>query len=228
MNACWTCSNAHRRCSNKMRRTARCRGAAASWRTSEGLGGFGYLAAVVSAATPASSQSPRVDTQISPRKVEVGERFIVQATISTEPGTAPPTNPTLLVPPGVTASAPNISTQQQVTISGGRIHQSNGVTATWGLSAARPGTYRIGPPSFQVGPTRVQGRAANVEVVAAGAGPRQQRPGWTDPFDLFSQSRFSFVSGLRARSTRRSESRSSSALSRKSCGWSAQPIRSHF
>src|SRR5687768_18048241 len=105
----------------------------------------GAVAAVVSATAPAMAQAPRVDTQISARKVEVGERFILQATISTEAGSASPGNPTLLVPPGITASAPNISTQQQVTISGGQVRQSHGVTATWGLQAARPGTFRIGP-----------------------------------------------------------------------------------
>ena len=146
----------------------------------------GTLAAVVSVGMPAIAQPSRVDTQISARKVEVGERFILQATISTEPGTAPAGNPNLPVPPGITASAPNISTQQQVTISGGQVRQSHGVTATWGLSASRPGNYRIGPPSFQLGGTRVQGRVATVEVVAAGAGPRSQRPSWPpDPFDLF-------------------------------------------
>ena len=146
----------------------------------------GSVAAAVSAAAPAIAQQPRVDTQISDRKVEVGDRFILQATISTEAGSATPGSPSLIVPPGITASAPNISTQQQVTISGGQVRQSHGVTATWGLSAARPGIYRIGPPSFQVGASRVQGRAATVEVVAAGTSPRPQRPGWPpDPFDLF-------------------------------------------
>ena len=81
----------------------------------------GTLAAAVSAAAAARAQSPRVDTQISARKVEVGERFIVQATISTEPDSAAPSNPTLLIPAGITASGPNISTQQQVTISGGQV-----------------------------------------------------------------------------------------------------------
>jgi hypothetical protein len=146
----------------------------------------GSVATAISAAAPAIAQSPRVDTQISDRKVEVGDRFILQATISTEAGSATPGSPSLVVPPGITASAPNISTQQQVTISGGQVRQSHGVTATWGLSAIRPGTYRIGPPSFQVGASRVQGRVAMVEVVAAGTSPRPQRPAWPpDPFDLF-------------------------------------------
>ena len=174
----WTCSNAHRPCSNKMRRTARCRGAATSWRTSEGLGafghhrrrGFGGHTCKLTVATRRHSDQPAQGG---------GRRALHRASHDLDGarhGAAGKSD--LARTPGITASAPNISTQQQVTISGGRIHQSNGVTATWGLSAARAGTYRIGPPSFQVGPTRVQGRAANVEVVAAGAGPRQQRPGW--------------------------------------------------
>jgi len=142
--------------------------------------------AALTVAAPAPAQAQRVDTQLSARKVEVGERIVLQATISTAAGAAPPANPTLLVPSGMSASGPNISTQQQVTISGGQIRQSYGVTATWGLTAARPGTYRVGPASFQVGAARVQGLPATVEVVPAGSGPRPQRPSFPpDPFDVF-------------------------------------------
>ncbi len=144
-------------------------------------------AAVLTMAAPAPAQAQRVDTQLSARKVEVGERFVLQATISTAAGSVSPVNPHLLVPKGISASGPNISTQQQVTISGGQIRQSYGVTATWGLTAARPGTYRVGPASFQVGAARVQGLPATVEVLAAGSGPpRPQGPTFPpDPFDVF-------------------------------------------
>jgi hypothetical protein len=154
--------------------------------------------AVLALAAQAQAQAPRVDTQLSARQVEVGERFVVQATVSSAPGSTAPSNPALVVPGAIAASGPSVSTQQQVTISGGQVRQSYGVTATWGLTASRPGTYRVGPASFQVGATRVQGLPATVEVLPAGTQPqRLRRPSFPpDPFDVFRNPGFPGFPGL--------------------------------
>jgi hypothetical protein len=92
------------------------------------------------------------------------------------------------------ARGPNVSSSQQVTIVGGRIEHTRGLTASWTLMPSRAGTFQIGPPSVEVGGKTVQGKSVTVEVVPQGHGgsgaPRGQRrrglpfDPFDDPFDI--------------------------------------------
>jgi hypothetical protein len=124
-----------------------------------------------------------METQLSSREVEVGEPFQVIVTAFATTGETP-SAPRLKLPPGLGAQGPSISQQQQVSISGGNVQQRVGISASWVVTASRPGNYTIGPPSVQVGGRLATGRAATVRVVARGQG-RQRGPSGSpfDPFD---------------------------------------------
>lgn len=125
--------------------------------------------AAVAVAVPAHAMS--LHTQVSSHRVGVGQSFRVQLTALANSGSTAPSSPRLRVPPGITAGPPSISTQQQVSISGGRIQQRQGISVTWTLRATRTGTFRIGPPTVQVGRGRQAGQTVTVVVVPAGSAP---------------------------------------------------------
>jgi hypothetical protein len=121
----------------------------------------------------------------SPRRVEVDQPFTVQIVINSQNGGSP-SNARLPVPRGVRSAGPRTSTQTQVTITNGRMVQQSGVTLSWTLSAPKPGTLHIGPPSVDIDGETHKGQAFDVEVVAPLAGGRlPQRGQPVDPFDPF-------------------------------------------
>lgn len=136
------------------------------------------VCSILGLAPRALAQSVSTRTQVSGSEVEVGETFTLSFTALVEKGEPAPSNPTIRLPPGFVAHGPSVSTQQQVSLSGGRFFQRQGITATWTLAAARTGRYRIGPPSVGVGGQRVNGDAVEVQVVPAGQGKKQP----ADPF----------------------------------------------
>jgi len=145
------------------------------------------VVAVVFLATPAAAQVS-LDTQVSARRVEVNQPFRVQLKAFSD-GQSNPANPRLTVPDGMHAQGPSIGTQTEVSITQGRMVQRVGITATWTLTATKPGTFRIGPPSIDVDGKREKGSLVVVQVVPEGQGGR--RPGGIpgripfDPFDFF-------------------------------------------
>ena len=60
-----------------------------------------------------------LDTQVSDRRVEIGQSFQLQLTALVEAGQDMPQSPRLKLPPGFVAHGPSVSTQQQVTIVNG-------------------------------------------------------------------------------------------------------------
>jgi hypothetical protein len=153
------------------------------------LGFCGLLASAwLTCAPPAAAQSGlEVQTQLSSRRAEVGEIFQLQFTVLGDAGSPPPSAPRLRVPPGFSVQGPSVSSQQQVSISGGTMQQRTGLSATWLLSASKPGVYKLGPPSVAVGGNTVQGRTVQVEITAAGqgGGARSRRAPSRRPFDPF-------------------------------------------
>jgi hypothetical protein len=145
-------------------------------------------AAIVCALPATVSAQARLQTEASARQVEVGENFQVQLTALASSDDEVPSDPKLPAPPGVTVRGPSVSSQTQVSITNGRMSRSVGITVTWTLSAARPGKYRIGPPSVEVQGKRQQGDVVQIEVLAEGSLPRRgdprRGPGF-DPFDFF-------------------------------------------
>ena len=141
--------------------------------------------AVLLLASGARAQAS-LSTEVSARKVEVGARFMLRLRAMSQDGERP-SDPQLKLPTGVTGSGPSVGAQTQMSIVNGRMTQSSGITATWTLSASRPGQYRIGPASVQTAAGRSQDRVVTVEVVAQGS--LQQDPPALggqplDPFDV--------------------------------------------
>jgi hypothetical protein len=128
--------------------------------------------------TAALSQPITTRTQLSSREVEAGDSFSLQFTVLVEKGEPTPQNPTLTLAAGMVAHGPSVSTQQQVSLSGGRFFQRQGITATWTLAATKPGRYRVGPPIASVGGQRVKGDVVEVQVVPKGTAKSQP----SDPF----------------------------------------------
>ncbi|MBX3184217.1 MAG: BatD family protein [Polyangiaceae bacterium] len=126
-----------------------------------------------------ASAAPRLQTDISRSTVEANEAFTVTLTIQDADN---PRQPTLKLPPGFDQRGPAISTRSQISVRGGRITQSQGISATWTLVAKRPGTYVLGPASVQVGDRRYSGEVLRVRVVAAGSAPRGRSN--FDPFGV--------------------------------------------
>ncbi len=125
----------------------------------------------------------QVQTQISGRRVEVGEPFTIQLSLMSD-SDVQPENAKLPVPPNVQARGPQLSTQQRVSITNGRMERQIGVTLSWTVVASKPGVYRIGPPSADVDGHKQVGQPATVEVVPEGQGSPRGRgsPFGIDPF----------------------------------------------
>lgn len=137
--------------------------------------------------SPLSAQgTPRPSLRSDVRSAEVGVPFTVTLTVRTESGAGAPSGPTLAVPPGVTLRGPSLSSQQQVTVSGNRITRSVGLSASWSVTASRPGRVTLGPATVLVDGVTARSDAITVEIVPAGQGsPRGGRPRSRDPFDFF-------------------------------------------
>jgi hypothetical protein len=149
---------------------------------------FALTAATACAAVALSqaAQALEVQTQVSTRRVGVGESFYVQVTALTDgPGSNVVGDVRLPLPAGMNAAQPTASPQSQVSIVNGQMSQRTGVTVTWTVSVTRPGTFRIGPPSFTFAGEHAQGQQIQIEVVtgSTSGGPQGARRG-LDPFDF--------------------------------------------
>jgi hypothetical protein len=143
------------------------------------------LAVLVTVAAPSARAQVSVQTQSSGRRFEVGQTFQLEVQAMGN-GQDTPTDPKLPVPPGFEVRGPSIGSQTHVSMSGGRVTQRIGISATWLITPTRVGTFKLGPPSVQAGGTRHVGNVVTVEIVAQGSMPRA-RPGGPnfDPFNLF-------------------------------------------
>jgi BatD DUF11 like domain len=121
-------------------------------------------------APPARAQSGlSVRATVSTRQAEVGAPFEFQLTALGSSGSEPQ-NPRLTLPVGISARGPSVTSQEQMSISGGQINQRQGITATWTLTASRTGTFRIGPATVSVGGSSVASNTVTVHIVPQGSG----------------------------------------------------------
>src|SRR4051812_9830224 len=97
--------------------------------------------------------------QVSSYEIGVGETLDVQLDAMSSDDEAP-THPELVVPSSFEVRGPSVGTRQQVSISGFQMQRQTGISATWQLTATRPGVYSIGPASVEVG-----GRRQRAQVV---------------------------------------------------------------
>jgi hypothetical protein len=135
-----------------------------------------------------AQNEPQVSSSIQPNEVGVGEPFVVQLSVNTDASGPSASDPKLVLPEGLRASQPSVSSQTSISFINGRISRRSGFTATWQVVASREGVFGIAPPSAAWNGRRVQGSALRVKVHAAGApgAPgRRQRPPTPNPFDPF-------------------------------------------
>jgi hypothetical protein len=136
-----------------------------------------------------AQSEPSVSASLQPNDVQVGEPFSVQLSVTTDAGGPSASDPRLVLPDGLRASQPSVSTQTQISFVNGRLSRRSGLTATWQVVATREGVYGIAAPSAAWNGRRVQGQALRVKVHAAGAPgtPNKRRPvpSTPNPFDPF-------------------------------------------
>ena len=144
----------------------------------------GALAGVVILLGAQAQAQVRLSTEVSPRKVEVGDRFMVRLRAMSD-GSDTPRDPQLKLPAGLSASGPNVGSQTQMSIVNGQMTQSVGINATWIVSASRAGTFKLGPASVQTGAGRSADRIVTIEVVPKGSLPQQTPPLGGQPLDPF-------------------------------------------
>jgi hypothetical protein len=111
-------------------------------------------------------------TDVSPRKVEIGDRFVARLSITSD-GREQISDPELTIPDGVRSFGQSVS-------------QGAGVTISWMLTANRAGKYRIGPASVMTSKGRRSDKPITVEVVAQGTLTNKQPPLGGQPVDPFS------------------------------------------
>src|SRR6185295_12903856 len=147
------------------------------------------LALLVGLPGAALSQTD-LQLQVSSHEISVGETLDVQLDAMSTDDQAP-SSPELVTPNGFEVRGPSVGTRQQVSISGFRMVRQSGISATWQLTATRPGVYSIGPASVQVGGHRQQAQPVQIRVLPEGQRPqrpqgsRRGRRGMRTPFDPF-------------------------------------------
>lgn len=135
-----------------------------------------------------------IKTEISARRVGVGQSLVVQLTISQEDGEPSPEDPKLKVSGAAQVQGPSISTQSTVRMHNFSFSSEKSIVARYVVVPQREGKLTIGPGTFQVGGRTLSGETVVVEVVKdAQPSPSQQRrrsvfgpdPFANDPFDDF-------------------------------------------
>jgi len=131
-------------------------------------------AAALSALVVVQSAAAEVTlrTDVSPRKVEIGDRFTARLSITSD-GREQISDPDLTLPDGVRSFGQSVS-------------QGAGVTISWMLTASRAGKYKIGPASVMTSKGRRSDKPVVVEVVAQGTLGNRPPPLGGQPVDPFS------------------------------------------
>jgi len=136
-----------------------------------------------------AQNEPSASSSLQPNEVAVGEPFTVQLSVTADASGPSASDPRLVLPDGLRASQPSVSSQTQITFMNGRLSRRSGFTATWQVLATREGVFGIASPSAAWNGRRVQGSALRVKVHAAGApgapGNRRPVPSTPNPFDPF-------------------------------------------
>lgn len=140
----------------------------------------GLLAAM---APRTSAAAPRVTLKGDSAAVEVGEVLTVTMSALSD-GNEELTDPTLLAPTGFSLRGPSVASQSSVTIINGRLAVQKGFSASWVLTASKPGTFSIGPGGLRIGSARTKVDSITVTVHPAGTlSHLKKRPGRLfDPF----------------------------------------------
>lgn len=119
----------------------------------------------------------------SAREVEVGEVFALEIKATVEQDSELPSDPQLRPPAEISiVGGPSISTGTFAQFGGGVSSVRRTFSATWNLTAGKPGSFVIPAPSVEWNGRRERAAPVPITVVAATGRPRQQRPSF--PFLL--------------------------------------------
>jgi hypothetical protein len=152
------------------------------------LAGLVGLVGVLLAAWPGVALAQvELSLSIGAREVAVGEAVTVRLEAMSADEDAP-TDAQLIVPDGFEVRGPSVGTRQQVSISGFSMVTQTGISASWLLTATRPGLFTIGPATVQWKGQRERSDVVQVQVLPPGQQPRSRsrsRRAPLDPFDSF-------------------------------------------
>lgn len=128
-----------------------------------------------------------LELNLAARSVGVGEPFRVDLSAMSQDGDSP-SEPRLTAPDAFEVEGPTVGSRQQVSINGMRMVRQSGISATWILSATRPGIYSIGPASVRTASGVQRSSSVQIQVLdqpnpANRLGGRRRRG--PDPFDPF-------------------------------------------
>lgn len=143
------------------------------------------LLCVVVSSLWASSALAGIKTEVSARRVGVGQAIVVQLTVTQEEDQAAPSDPQLRVSGGAVVQGPSVSTQSMVRMHNFSFSSEKSVIARWQVIPQKEGQLTIGPGSFQVGGRRISGETIVVEVVKDAAPTPGRGRRRVDPFDMF-------------------------------------------
>jgi uncharacterized protein (DUF58 family) len=121
---------------------------------------------------------------IGAREVAVGEAVTVRLEAMSADEDAP-TDAQLTVPDGFEVRGPSVGTRQQVSISGFSMVTQSGISASWLLTATRPGVFTIGPATVQWKGHRERSEVVQVQVLPPGQQPRSRSRSRQVPLDTF-------------------------------------------
>jgi hypothetical protein len=130
--------------------------------------------AIVMPSAPVRAAAPVAVTSASQSRVEVGQRFTVSLTVSSDEPLGAVSSPSLAAPPGVLVEGPSTSMSTQTRVVNGVRTTTSSARITFSLTVERPGKVTIPSPTAVVGGAQMSGRAIEVEVIGAGgalAGP---------------------------------------------------------
>jgi hypothetical protein len=138
--------------------------------------GVAGAAAALLVAGSARAADPQISVGIGADSAEVGEPFTIELKALVEQGTAPPRDPQMPPPAGLTVvEGPSISTQMMMNSFGARATVRTGIGATWALTGSKPGRYTIPSPTVVVGGKRYGGGPLSIQITPATGRPRQRQ-----------------------------------------------------
>lgn len=114
-----------------------------------------------------------VRTEVSARRVAVGETFTVRVTVLLGDDDAQAIQPELPVQGEAELHGPSLGTQRRVVMHNFDFRTENNVIATWSVTPTKPGKLALGPAQIKLGNALLKSERIVVEVVD---GPPQNRP----------------------------------------------------
>lgn len=132
-------------------------------------------------AAPAGAQL-ELQLSIGAREISVGEGVELRLDAMSSDDEAP-SSPELVLPNSFEARGPSVGTRHQMSLNGFNMVTQRGISASWVVTATRPGLFTLGPASVRVGGRLEHSDTVQVRVLPEGQQPRRRPRRSIDPFD---------------------------------------------